>query len=889
MSRRLLALSERWFRLLVRLYPVDFRDDMGQSVVEAYRDRARAAYAQRGIAGITVVWWRALVDAVRNGPGERANPAVSWRRTGQWARDAEFAMRRLRRSPGLLVGVAATLMVGLGMFAVVYTVVQKILIAPMPYKDPDGLYFVWRDYGPIIDLKRGALSGTDVAELQKAGGVIESAAAVSRVQVTFAAREGADAAEIAVLQTTPNLFDVLGVSPALGRGFAPDEGGPNRRPTVVLTYDLWNRTGADPSIIGRNVRLNGETATVIGVLPRGFSFVRSGTAGAEQRVDAYMTLAVDLAQTNPGAGAYGGLIRVSPGTPPQTAASAVDRVGRLVDTRDFKGRGLRLHAIGLQRDLVSAIRPALVVLAFAGLFLLLILMVNLASVLVARAGQREQEVALSRALGANTAAIARATLFEGGILGLFGGVAGTLVAVWATHSLMALAPVTLPRRENVEVDWSIAAVVIAVGVLLGLLAATPPAVWAARAPLGTLLARTAVRGGGGGTGRARRVLVVAQVALTLILLTTGGLVVRSFERLLRADPGFRAEGLLTFRVPMPAQFYAAAPDAIAVQDRIEHTIRALPGVSGVSGTTALPLRATAVQRGTAFPGAPGNTGAREKDRPLVDAIGVRAGYAEVLGMRVVAGRPFEPARREGVQEALIDRQLARQFFPTGSPLGHRLLLGGSTLTIVGVVEQARLYKVHEDGRPQVYLRAEDSGVRTLNYVVRSSRTPESLIPEVRGAIRAIDSRLAVSEERTMEQILDDATREQRLSALSIGGFALGALMLAAMGLFGVVAGAVTRRRHEFAVRLALGADHRRLMRMVLSDGARLVGVGLLIGIPGIYAASGLIRSVLVGVSPADPLTLAGVACGLTAVTMLACYLPARRVLRLEAARSLRQE
>jgi len=225
---RLLKVSERWFRLLLRLYPADFRDDMGDSVVEAYRDRAREAAARHGIAGIAGVWVHALVDTLRNGPGERAQPAVSWRRTGNWARDAEFATRRLRRSPALVAALVGTLTVGLGMFAVVYTVVQKILIQPMPYQDPEDLYFVWRDYGPIFELKRGWLAGTDVAELQKAGGVIEEAVGLGRQLTRFAVREGADPTEIPVMTTSPRLFDLVGVAPALGRTFAPTEVGPGR-------------------------------------------------------------------------------------------------------------------------------------------------------------------------------------------------------------------------------------------------------------------------------------------------------------------------------------------------------------------------------------------------------------------------------------------------------------------------------------------------------------------------------------------------------------------------------------------------------------------------------------------------------------------------------------
>lgn len=889
-SPRWMALSERWFRLVVRLYPADFRDDMGNGVVETYLDRAREALNRGGVMRLIGVWLRALVDSLRNGPGERAHPAAAWRRSGNWGRDAELATRRLLRAPGLVIAMVGTLSVGLGLFAVVYTVVQKILIEPMPYRDPDDLYFVWRDYGPIFDLKRGWLAGTDVAELQKAGGPIDGAVGLLRQLTTFAVREGTDPTEIAVMVSSPNLFDLLGVQPALGRGFAPSEVGPKRPAVIVLTHDLWKRLGGDPGILGSDVRLNGQPYNVIGILPPAFSFVRNASLGSPQSADAFTTLNVNLAETNPNGGAYAGLIRVRRGTPPETVAAAVDTVARLVDARDFKSRGLKLYPVGLKPDLVSRVRPALLVLGFAGVFLVLVLLVNLASVLLARAAQREHEFAVSRALGANGAAVARATIFEGALLGLVGGIGATLLAVWGTRALIALAPLDLPRRDAVALDWPIAAVIVGLGVVLGILAAVPPATWASRVTLSSLLAASAVRGGGA-RGRMRRGMVVAQVTLSLVLLTTGGLVVRSFERLLRADPGFRPEGVLTVRVPMPTQFIPEAADAMALQERIERAMSEIPAVVGVSATSALPLTASASQTTIRIPGAPGNTGNAERDAPLVDYMGIRAGYPELIGMRLVAGRTFERMRREGVQEALIDTSLARHFFPTGSPLGARIPSGDNKqfVTVVGVVEQARLYDVHQDGRPQIFMRAEDGGYRSLFFVLRTERDPRALIPDVRAAVRRTEPRLAISNVRTMDEIVGDAVRQQRISAVLISGFALGALLLAALGLFGVISGSVTRRRHELAVRLAIGADHVRLLRLVLREGATLVALGLVIGLPGIYIAGMLMRGVLVGVSPLDPATLLSVALGLAFVAMVACYLPARRVLRIDPAQSLRQE
>src|SRR5262247_1379404 len=320
---RMLKLSERWFRLLRRLYPPDFRDEMGNAVVEAYMDRACDALKTGGRIRLIALWVRAFADSLRNGAAERARPAALWRRAGNWGRDIELVRRRLVRSPIFAATTIGTLTIGLGMFAVVYTTVQKVLIDPMPYKDPGDLYYVWRDYGSIADVQRGSLAGTDIVELQKTNAVIEDAAGLQPfLGGVFALREGAEPMEIAVTRTSPNLFDLLGVAPALGRSFAPDEIGRAREQVMVLTHHLWTRLGADPGIVGANVRLQGRPFTVIGVLPSDFTFVRNYATAPPQRVDAYIPLAVNLAEPN-WRGGYSGLIRARRGAS-QGAVAAAD-------------------------------------------------------------------------------------------------------------------------------------------------------------------------------------------------------------------------------------------------------------------------------------------------------------------------------------------------------------------------------------------------------------------------------------------------------------------------------------------------------------------------------------------------------------------------------------
>jgi predicted permease len=386
----------------------------------------------------------------------------------------------------------------------------------------------------------------------------------------------------------------------------------------------------------------------------------------------------------------------------------------------------------------------------------------------------------------------------------------------------------------------------------------------------------------------RRSLIVVQIALSLVLLSAGGLVVRSFERLLAADPGFASDHVLTLR--LSTIVFPQDTDAASFLDRTTTALRALPGVIGVSASSTLPLSGGSSMNTVGFPGAPGNTGDQQRDRPLVDRVQARAGYFETLRMRVLAGRGFEEARQPNVREAVIDRQLADQFFPSSNPIGSPISFGKSTLTIVGVVDQARLHDLYRDGRPQMFVRAEDYGSRGYwFFVIRTTAEPQGVIQDARAAIRRIEPRIPVSMMLTMDEIVADRRSRERISAVIIAGLALGALLLVAVGLFAVIAGSVTRRRGELAVRLALGATHAGVMRLLLSEGAMLVALGLVIGVPGVYAVGSLVRGLLIDISPWDAPTLAGALLGLFLVAMAACYLPARRVLRLDPAPLLRQE
>jgi predicted permease len=651
--------------------------------------------------------------------------------SGNSGRDAALAIRRLAHTPLFVLTVIGTLGVGLGAFAVVYTAVDKILIEPLPYERPDDLYFVWRDYGPIFDLNRGWLSGPDIAAVESAGGAIEAVVGLRRTLMTLSGGSAGEAEEIGVQRASPGLFELLGVAPALGRTFAPDEVGPGRPPLVVLSDALWRRRfGADPSIPGAEIRLDGSPFTVIGVMGPDFEFVQHASLGEQEGSDAYITFDFDLAEQSPTVGSFAALMRAAPGTQPARLEAAVAAVGESIDRRIFQDRGLRLYPTGLKADLVSTVRPALVVLGLAGLFLLLVILLNLATLLLARAAQREQEFAISRALGANRVALARGTILEAIVLGGLGGLVGAIIAIWGVGALIRLAPLDLPRAGSVAVDWPIAAVVVFVGALMGLAAGAAPAVWATRTEVLTLLARTSERSGGG-HGRLRRGMVVLQVALSLVLLSAAGLVARSFGRLLRSDPGFEAANVLVFRVAAPPVQYPDDDAIVSLHERTESALAAIPGVTAVGATSSYPLSDETDQTLAGFPAAPGNSGDPDADQPLVDYFGVRPGYPQAMRIPVLAGRTFDPSPAPGAREVVVDRTLAERFFPDGNAVGATLLFSGDSMTVIGVVGHARQYSVHRDGRPQVYLPTGLRPVLSMSWAVRSDRSFTDLIPDSR--------------------------------------------------------------------------------------------------------------------------------------------------------------
>jgi predicted permease len=912
--------------LLLRLYPAAFRERFGAEMRDAYRAQ-KGARRRRGRTALVALGLRTVVGMVRGAAAEwrsrahtegeggsmgRREQDISIgggsvggkggrmdnrkRHTGiggwasAWQRELGYAARRLWRAPGFTILSVATLALGTGAFASVFTVVESVLLEPMPYERPEELAWVWRDY-TWFDFPRGWLGSTEVQSMRDEAAV-EALIVTRSARSTLGGMEGSRPRDVRVISASPEVLDVLGVRPLLGRGFLPEDADPGAPPVMLLRYDLWRDAfGSDPEIVGRTVTLAGQPAEVIGVLPPGFDFLMHSSLGPPLRADLYSALQVDLDSQPAGAGWLAALVRFRGGPESPAAQAALQRVGDRFTAEVMSGgtdRTVRLWAAPLKEDLVGGLQaPLTAILAAAG-FLLLVLGANLATLFLARGAVRERDLAVRAAIGGSRRAVARSVLAEAGLVALAGAGGGLLLAWGGVRVLTGVAG-ALPRADEIGLDATGAAVAIGLALGLALLAALPPTVRARVTSPGLALREAAGSGDSRRQGRSRDALVVVQVALSLVLLVGSGLLARSFAELIRVDPGFDPGGTLTFRVGLYGDAYD--DDAVvAFAGDLRDRLTGLPAVEAVGMVDALPLGQETNQGPVRFLGAPGNTGDDDADRPLVDLFFATPGYVEAAGLRVLDGRGFDQRDEgDGAPVALIDDVLADRFFPDGSAIGSRIATGIDTATIVGVLDQPRFYDIRSDDRGQVFLPHASNPLPGLRVAVRvGGGDPMALMPAARAAVAELDPGLAVAEVRTLDGIVADALGDERLNLELVTAFALAALLLSALGIYGVVANTVVRRLPEIGVRMALGAEAGRVARMVLAQGLRLVSVGVVVGLAGAWAASRSVAALLYGVEARDPLTFAGVATLLAAVGALAAWVPARRATRVDPAETLRR-
>jgi putative ABC transport system permease protein len=695
---------------------------------------------------------------------------------------------------------------------------------------------------------------------------------------------------------TADFFHVLGVKPLLGRTLLPDVDRPGGERVAVISHALWQRRfGADQNMVGKSIRLDDESFTVVGVMPPEFQYPDTDSElwAASRDIVPATYLPENPDPTTIRSLHYLNVIaRLKPGVTREQAQAEMETISsRLEAQYPNENTGHTSRVVALHEQVVGDVRSALLVLLGAVGFVLLIACANVANLLLARATARQKEMSIRTALGAGRLRLIRQMLTESTLLSLAGGAVGLMLALWGVDLLVALSPENLPRLKEIGLDGRVVGFTLAVSVLTGMIFGLAPALQASKQDLTSALKESA-RGSMGGFGRrrTRNLLVIAEVALALVLLIGAGLMVRSFWRLQRVDPGFNPQNLLTMELSLPSSKYAKEEQMADFYKRVMGRIETLPGVESVGATWMLPLSGQDAGSGMDIEGRP-HAAPGEGLRSTFSSVSAR--YFRTMGIPLVRGRDFtdqDTATTPGV--VIINETFARRYFPGEDPLGKRMKRGGENrpwLTIVGIVGDVRHLSLADEPRTEFYLSSLQTPYPFMNVVVRTASDPVNLMTAIRQEVWAVDRDQPVANVETMRQRVADALAGARFNTLLLGLFAAVAMILSAVGIYGIMAYSVIQRTHEIGIRMALGAGQRDILRMVVGQGMRLALVGVALGLFASFALTRVMASLLYGVTATDPLTFAGVALALLIVALLACYLPARRATKVDPMVALRYE
>jgi putative ABC transport system permease protein len=828
---------------------------------------------------------------------EQVKEKVRDARVGAWldgfVRDLRLATRSLVRTPGPTAVVLLTLALGIGALSAIGSVARAVLLQPLPYPDPERLFFIWSDLDQA-GYRRGPISGPELRDLREHSTRFESFGAIWATNAQLSG-EG-DPEQIEIGQVTSNLFAVLGVHPALGRDFLPEEEGKGAGKAVILSWPLWQRRyGGDPSVVGRPIHMSGESVTVAGVMPQGFRLWAARDANVPEDLQAWVPFPDTLAELPRALYFLRTVGRAAPGTPAEQAADEIAAIARKVvpEHSEYASSGRSFYAVPLHEDAVREVRPALLVLVGCVALVLLIAFANVASLLIGRALARRKETALLVAFGASRGDLLRHFLAQGCVLAFAGGALGLGLGGLALQGLLWLRPAGLMRLEAAGLDLPILALTSGVCLLAALGFSLAPLRELGRTDLRAAL-QQAGRASSGRMGmRTRGALVVSEVALGIVLLIGAGLLIRTFGRLQQVDPGFRVEGILSFRVSLPWPRYPTLAAVNAFSRQLDQRLAALPGVQGVGAISHVPLDHLP---NWSTPYLAEGAGEEARGGHEADARVVSPGLFDAIGAQLVEGRSLQESDDERGQPVIVvDELLARRTWPGQSAVGKRLqvefIKAGEFVptwaTVVGVVRHLRYRSLTEEVREQVYEPYRQSPRSPVAYLVRSRQEPGPLAASVRAQVAALDKELPVYDVRPLGDYVAEAMAPKRFLMLLSGLFAALALALASVGTYGVVSYSVGQRRHELAVRAALGARRRDLLRLVLGEGLGLTLLGLAIGVPAAALAAGHLEGLLFGVGPADPATYGVAGLLQLATALLACWGPARRATGSEPLEALR--
>ena len=872
-------LAARW---LERLLP----PDVAESVLGDLEEDFEARRLRRGMTNAQRWYWRQILLLILHRrrliqtpvpqPESRGNTAVS-----AFYSDLRQALKLLARRPGFTLLSVLILGLGLGTATGTFSIVNGVLLRPLPYPSPDRIV---RIYETAPEAQGAGLRSIAIPTLHVWEKELRSFEQVALYGPTsFDLTSGDRPVRLNGVAVSRSFFAVMGVQPMIGRSFTAEEDRPGGALTIILSHRLWmDRFGGDRAVIGQSLRLDRAQFTVIGVMPPDFSY--------PARPDFWASLATDHEYDAVSARHMGGIGRLKAGQTVATAAADLLRVEELMareNPKSYANYGVRL--IPLQERLVGEVRPALRILAGAVGLVLLIACVNAANLLLARSAARRREMALRLALGAKRSRLVRQLVLESVVLFGLAGTVGLGLATLIVRGARGVGNNILPLADLIRLDWPVVMFALALAALTGLASGLFPALQASAAAPRAALGDGSRSGSGPRTHRARAVLIVAETGLTAMLLVAAGLLLRSMQRLNAVDPGFPTERMLIFTVSLPSGENREAVAIVSAFDRIRERIEAIAEVESVALGSRLPLSGEDHSNSFFLAGVPGDpaNALSAQDRA------VSAGYFRAMGIPVLRGREFTSNDGAGAPPvAVINQAFAERYFPGVDPIGQRFRptrAGNLEREVVGVVGNARQFGLDVPAEPEFYLSHGQDAWPFMNFAVRTSIEPRRLIAQVEEAVWSIDPELPLAEVRTMDEMTAESGARRRLAAICLTAFAVMAYILAAAGLYGVIAHAVTQRTPEIGIRMALGASARGVARMVVQQGLRLVTLGAAIGLVLAIPFSQALRGLLFGVTGTDPITYLAIALLLPGVGLIAVLVPARRAMRTDPAIVMRED
>ncbi len=794
-------------------------------------------------------------------------------------RDARYAIRQLTRTPGFTAVALLTLALGIGATTATFSVINGVLLKPLPFPESDRLVWVNEivpQYG------RFSVAPASFLDWRAQNTSFERIVALTASSATFNGADGPERISNAVVSW--DFFDLVGVQPFLGRGFKAEEDLPGKNAVIVLSYRAWQRRfGADPNIAGRAVTLSGTPATIVGVMPAGFEFPREA--------EYWTPIAINPANASRGGHFLAVVARLKPGITSERAGAEMKTIAeRLAKQYPDSSANESAEVVPLLDQIVGNAREPLLALFGAVGVVILIVCANVANLLLVRASVRDKEIAIRSALGAGRGRLVRQMLAESVILAVAGGALGVLFAYFVIRPIQTLSAGSIPRVQDVSLDAAVLLFALAVSLATGVLFGLVPAWQVSRAGVAGVLkegGRSSATGGGRWT---RNALLVAEVALSLVLLVGAALLLRSFARLVDVDPGFRADRVLAFRVSLPQLSYQGDEKRTAFFDTLLAKLEALPQVRAAGMTQTLPMRGDYVLS-VEIQGRPKPA---PNDEPSANYRIASPNYFSALGIPLKRGRWFTP--RDNMDKApmvaVVDEAFVARHFPTEDPIGRGLDIGNGTdgyFEIVGVVGDVRLDALDGTPEPTMYVPFRQDTFGTMWIVASTDGDPAQLAPLARQTLRDIDPALPAYSTAPLASVVSDSVAQRRFSMLLLAALAGVALFLAAVGIYGVVAYGVTQRTQEIGVRMAIGAERRDVLALVIGGGLKLALFGVAIGLAGALALSRLIETMLFDVRPFDPPSYAATAVLLLAIAALACYVPARRAMNVDPITAIRQE